>query len=87
MDDPAKNVPARDAAGRNEGVNRAALDYHRLPRPGKISVVATKDLTNQRDLALAYTPGVAAACNEIVRDETEARSLTDRKSTRLNSSH
>jgi len=56
----------------------AALDYHRLPRPGKISVTATKDLTNQRDLALAYTPGVAAACEEIVRDESQARGLTAR---------
>jgi len=39
----------------------AALDYHRLPGPGKIAVVATKPLANQRDLALAYSPGVAAA--------------------------
>src|SRR5262249_2781131 len=46
--------------------------------PGKISVQATKQLTNQRDLALAYTPGVAAACDEIVRDPAEARTLTAR---------
>ncbi len=57
---------------------KAALDYHRFPRPGKISVVSTKGLVNQRDLALAYTPGVAAACDEIVRDEAQARSLTAR---------
>jgi malate dehydrogenase (oxaloacetate-decarboxylating)(NADP+) len=62
----------------DESVKNAALDYHRLPRPGKISVTPTKDLTNQRDLALAYTPGVAAACDEIVRDEGEARNLTAR---------
>ena len=42
-----------------------ALEYHRLPRPGKISIAPTKGLINQRDLALAYSPGVAAACNAI----------------------
>ncbi len=62
----------------DESVKNAALDYHRYPRPGKISVTPTKDLVNQRDLALAYTPGVAAACDEIVRDEAEARNLTAR---------
>ena len=41
---------------------QAALDYHQYPVPGKISVVASKPLVNQRDLALAYSPGVAAAC-------------------------
>ncbi|MGB7543557.1 MAG: NADP-dependent malic enzyme [Burkholderiales bacterium] len=59
-------------------LRKSALDYHRLPRPGKISVVPTKGLVNQRDLALAYTPGVAAACEEIVRDPAEARNLTSR---------
>ncbi|TSA14185.1 MAG: NADP-dependent malic enzyme [Betaproteobacteria bacterium] len=59
-------------------LRKAALDYHRLPTPGKISVTATKGLINQRDLALAYTPGVAAACEEIVRDPAEARNLTAR---------
>ena len=59
-------------------LRKAALDYHRLPKPGKISVTATKGLINQRDLALAYTPGVAAACEEIVRDPGEARNLTAR---------
>ena len=49
-------------------LKKSALEYHRLPRPGKISILPTKQLTNQRDLALAYTPGVAAACEEIVRD-------------------
>jgi malate dehydrogenase (oxaloacetate-decarboxylating)(NADP+) len=56
----------------------AALEYHRLPTPGKISVTPTKGLTNQRDLALAYSPGVAAACDAIVADPNEARSLTSR---------
>ncbi|MHB8666203.1 MAG: NADP-dependent malic enzyme [Burkholderiales bacterium] len=59
-------------------LRNAALDYHRLPKPGKISVTPTKGLINQRDLALAYTPGVAAACEEIVRDPAQARSLTAR---------
>jgi malate dehydrogenase (oxaloacetate-decarboxylating)(NADP+) len=59
-------------------LRRAALEYHRLPKPGKISVTATKGLINQRDLGLAYTPGVAAACEEIVRDPAEARNLTTR---------
>ena len=56
----------------------AALDYHRLPTRGKISVVPTKGLTNQRDLALAYSPGVAAACDAIVADPNQARELTSR---------
>ena len=56
----------------------AALEYHASPTPGKISVVPTKGLTNQRDLALAYSPGVAAACNAIVADPHEASRLTSR---------
>ena len=59
-------------------LRKAALDYHRLPKPGKISVTPTKGLINQRDLGLAYTPGVAVACEEIVRDPGEARNLTAR---------
>jgi malate dehydrogenase (oxaloacetate-decarboxylating)(NADP+) len=56
----------------------AALEYHAFPTPGKISVVPTKGLTNQRDLALAYSPGVAAACDAIVADPREASRLTSR---------
>ena len=56
----------------------SALRYHRLPRPGKIEVVPTKPLATQRDLSLAYSPGVAAACNEIVRDPATAAELTAR---------
>jgi len=59
-------------------LRKAALDYHRLPTPGKISIAPTKGLINQRDLALAYTPGVAAACEAIVADPAEARNLTSR---------
>ena len=56
----------------------AALDYHRYPTPGKISVTPTKGLTNQRDLSLAYSPGVAAACDAIVADPSQAAELTSR---------
>ncbi|MFO8004852.1 NADP-dependent malic enzyme [Thioalkalivibrio sp.] len=58
--------------------DQAALDYHRLPTPGKISVVPTKGLTNQRDLALAYSPGVAVASRLIAADPTEVGRLTAR---------
>src|SRR5262245_13976380 len=56
----------------------SALDYHRQPTAGKVAVVATKPLANQHDLALAYTPGVAAACDAIVADPNEAARLTTR---------
>ncbi|MFZ1910185.1 MAG: NADP-dependent malic enzyme [Burkholderiales bacterium] len=62
----------------DEQLKKSALEYHRFPRPGKISILPTKQLTNQRDLALAYSPGVAAACLEIVRDPAEAVNLTSR---------
>jgi malate dehydrogenase (oxaloacetate-decarboxylating)(NADP+) len=56
----------------------AALEYHEFPTPGKISVTPTKQLTNQRDLALAYSPGVAAPCEEIVIDPANAYKYTAR---------
>jgi malate dehydrogenase (oxaloacetate-decarboxylating)(NADP+) len=59
-------------------LREAALDYHRLPTPGKISVMPTKAMATQRDLALAYSPGVAKACLAIVADATEAGRLTSR---------
>ncbi|HEX5093730.1 MAG TPA: malic enzyme-like NAD(P)-binding protein, partial [Burkholderiales bacterium] len=62
----------------DEQLKANALEYHSQPRPGKISVHPTKQLTNQRDLGLAYSPGVAAACEEIVRDPAEAMRLTSR---------
>ena len=62
----------------DEQLKKSALDYHRRPPPGKISVLPTKQLTNQRDLALAYSPGVAAACEEIVRDPASAVHYTAR---------
>ena len=62
----------------DEQLRQAALQYHRQPVPGKISVIPSKPMQTQRDLALAYSPGVAAACEEIVRDPSEARNLTAR---------
>ncbi|MFL5609393.1 MAG: NADP-dependent malic enzyme [Gemmatimonadaceae bacterium] len=55
-----------------------ALEYHSLPRPGKIAVVPTKQLTNQRDLSLAYTPGVAEPCLEIKRNPDDAYRYTSK---------
>ena len=62
----------------DENFRKSALAYHRLPRPGKLSVEATKRMANQRDLALAYSPGVAAACEEIAKDPAAAREYTAR---------
>ena len=59
-------------------LREAALDYHRYPTPGKISVNPTKAMATQRDLALAYSPGVAEACLAIVDDAREAAQLTSR---------
>jgi malate dehydrogenase (oxaloacetate-decarboxylating)(NADP+) len=63
---------------RDDGLREAALDYHRLSPPGKLAVVATKPLNNQRDLSLAYSPGVAAACEAIAADPAEAARYTAR---------
>lgn len=61
-----------------DDLKQGALDYHRYPGPGKIEITATKPLATQRDLALAYTPGVAAVCEEIAQNPSEARNLTAR---------
>src|ERR1700761_2335626 len=61
-----------------EARRRAALDYHELPTPGKLSIVPTKQLSNQTDLALAYSPGVAAACEAIVEDPLNVYRYTAR---------
>ena len=61
-----------------ENLRDAALEYHRLPTPGKISVMPTKAMATQRDLALAYSPGVAEACLAIVEDPRQADELTAR---------
>ena len=62
----------------DDDIRRAALDYHRLPRPGKLAIEPTKRMATQRDLALAYSPGVAAACEAIVDDPDNARLYTAR---------
>src|SRR5687768_3237155 len=62
----------------DDQLRKAAHEYHRLPVPGKIAVTPTKGLINQRDLALAYTPGVASVCETIAADPAEARNLTAR---------
>ena len=59
-------------------LRRAALEYHEFPTPGKVAIAATKQMVNQRDLALAYSPGVAAACEEIVADPANAWRYTSR---------
>ncbi|MEY2632616.1 MAG: hypothetical protein RIR00_1270 [Pseudomonadota bacterium] len=62
----------------NNQFRNAALYYHRQPRPGKIAVTPIKQMTNQYDLSLAYSPGVAAACEEIVADPAQVSELTSR---------
>ncbi len=62
----------------DDKLREAALEYHRQPTAGKLAIVATKPLANQRDLALAYSPGVAAACEAIVDDPAEAARVTSR---------
>ena len=59
-------------------LRQAALEYHQFPTPGKIAISATKQLVNQHDLALAYSPGVAAPCEEIVKDPNNAFKYTSR---------
>src|SRR5436309_1906987 len=62
----------------SDDLRASALVYHRLPKPGKLEIQSTKPLGNQHDLALAYTPGVAAACEAIAADPAEAATLTGR---------
>ena len=62
----------------DEDFRKAALDYHRLPRPGKLAIEATKRMATQRDLSLAYSPGVAAACEEIAARPDAAYEYTAR---------
>ncbi len=75
-------APAAPASGmspeKRAELRRAALEYHAQPKPGKIAVTPTKQLVNQHDLALAYSPGVAAPCEEIVKDPRAAFRYTSR---------
>ncbi|MBI3153843.1 MAG: NADP-dependent malic enzyme [Burkholderiales bacterium] len=67
-----------NAEDKRAALRRAALEYHELPTPGKVAIQATKQMSNQHDLALAYSPGVAAACDEIVADPANAYRYTAR---------
>src|SRR5262245_43093789 len=69
---------ADDSKKAGDDLKAGALEYHRQPRPGKLAIVATKPLASQRDLALAYSPGVAAACEAIVADPHAAAEVTSR---------
>src|SRR5687768_16738377 len=69
---------ADDSKKAGDDLKAGALEYHRHPRPGKLAVVATKPLATQRDLSLAYSPGVAAACELIVQDPVAAAEVTSR---------
>ncbi len=80
--DASKPTPleqsSQNAQEKKEQLRLAALEYHQFPSPGKISVTPTKQLLNQHDLALAYSPGVAAPCEEIVKDPNNAFKYTSR---------
>ena len=71
-------MPSVPDTSPQEALRKAALEYHELPTPGKIAVTSTKSVINQRDLALAYSPGVAFACEEIVADPSTAVRYTSR---------
>ena len=72
------NAADTQAADKRAELRRAALEYHQYPNPGKISIAPTTQLINQHDLALAYSPGVAAPCEEIVKDPNNAFKYTSR---------
>ncbi|MBI2753185.1 MAG: NADP-dependent malic enzyme [Betaproteobacteria bacterium] len=71
-------APVSNSAEKKAQLRQAALEYHEFPTPGKIAVAATKQMVNQHDLALAYSPGVAAPCEEIVKDPNNAFKYTSR---------
>ena len=70
--------PSHNSAEARAELRRAALEYHEFPTPGKVAIQATKQLVNQHDLALAYSPGVAAPCEEIVKDPNAAFKYTSK---------
>ena len=76
--EPKSNPETQQAEDKRNELRRAALDYHEFPTPGKISIAASKQLVNQHDLALAYSPGVASPCEEIVKDPNNAYKYTSR---------
>ena len=71
-------TPPVKSSDKHSELRRAALEYHEFPTPGKVAIHATKQLVNQHDLALAYSPGVAAPCEEIVKDPNNAFKYTSR---------
>ncbi|NMM81081.1 NADP-dependent malic enzyme [Acidovorax sp. SRB_14] len=73
-----ENMTANNTPEKRAELRRAALEYHEFPKPGKIAIAATKQMVNQRDLALAYSPGVAAPCEEIVKDPSTVFKYTSR---------
>ncbi len=77
MTDSKANLE-KEAEQAKEAVRKAALDYHELPKPGKLEIRATKPLANGRDLARAYSPGVAEACIEIAKTPSDASRYTAR---------
>ncbi|MBK5206229.1 MAG: NADP-dependent malic enzyme [Polaromonas sp.] len=77
MPTPSAATPDNREEKRAE-LRSAALEYHEFPTPGKVAIAATKQLSNQRDLSLAYTPGVAAPCEEIAKDPNAAFKYTSR---------
>ena len=78
LTDHTAHTTALNSVEKRAELRRAALEYHEFPVPGKLAIAATKQLTNQRDLALAYSPGVAAPCEEIVKDPNNAFKYTAR---------
>ncbi len=73
-----ENTTAINTPEKRAELRRAALEYHEFPKPGKIAIAATKQMVNQHDLALAYSPGVAAPCEEIVKDPASVFKYTSR---------
>ena len=72
------NNPTQNTNEARAQLRRAALEYHEFPTPGKVAIQPTKQLVNQHDLALAYSPGVAAPCEEIVKDPNAAYKYTSK---------
>ena len=78
MASPPRPPTDHTSAQARAELRRAALEYHEFPTPGKVAIQATKQLLNQHDLSLAYSPGVAAPCEEIVKDPNNAYKYTSR---------
>ena len=78
MSDPKVAANDHTSPQARAQLRKAALEYHEFPTPGKVAIHATKQLVNQHDLSLAYSPGVAAPCEEIVKDPNNAYKYTSR---------